>query len=159
MALTPRVCNVTFDTPSNSLKYVYTCMPYQAVIVAYNGSNCMARDTAYVQEHTIPTLSLLSRSYHRLSVSPRGHVPAEQFCLRELEKKTRKKTGAYLLLGISQCTGIGSIWDPAGLYLGHLDVKVGRIGDAGDRRWSGSVCIGGDGFPLIRLNTPGDDTT
>ena len=40
----------------------------------------------------------------------------------------------YLLLGISPWIGIGSIRDPAGLDLGHLDVKVGRIGDAGDRR-------------------------
>ncbi len=40
-------CNVTFDTPSNSLRYVYTFMPYQAVIVVYNGSNVMARGTSY----------------------------------------------------------------------------------------------------------------
>ena len=68
-----------------------------------------------------------------MSISACGAVPAEEFCLREVKMESRKKPELYLLLGISPWIWIGSIRDPVGLDLGHLDIKVGRIGDTGDR--------------------------
>ncbi len=60
---------------------------------------------------------------------------SEEFCLRrEVEKKIRKEPGTYLLLGISPCIGIGSTLEHARSDLGRLNVKVGRMGDTGDRR-------------------------
>ena len=52
-------CNVTFDTRSKSLKYVYTSMPYQAAIVAYNGSNCIARFKVFPFALSWDTLKVL----------------------------------------------------------------------------------------------------
>ncbi len=133
------VCNITFDTPSNSK--VWTFMPYQAVIVGYNGSKCIASGRRIATHHwEAQHLPLVYSSHHQRSVSARGAVPAEEFCQREVETESRKKPEVYLLLGILPWIGIGSIQDPAGLDLGHLDVKVGRTGDTGDRRWSGSQC-------------------
>ncbi len=79
----------------------------------------------------------------------RGAVPAEVLCLRgEVEKKSRKKPGTYLLLGISPCIGIGSILEPAGSDVWWLNfkVKVSRMGDTGDRRGSPMIAVS-DGYP------------
>ncbi len=49
-----------------------------------------------------------------------------------MESERHRKPDVYLLLGISLCIGICSIQDPVGLDLGHLNIKIGRIGDSGD---------------------------
>ena len=59
------------------------CILLQAVIVVYNGSNCIARGTpSYSSTSFRSTTSIVYSSHHQLSVSARGAVPAEEYCLR-----------------------------------------------------------------------------